>query len=129
MSRTNELMAHMVGVVVALQHTHQSDTVVANLFRVLHNFVNYFPAVVFQGRCEICSTLCELTLKYCASHVKENRAIAATFLYVLMRANYKDKRSTAFARVKVQATIALSRVVEMPRIDEYVKRALATIIR
>eukprot|EP00041_Stephanoeca_diplocostata_P039490 m.1632108 g.1632108 ORF g.1632108 m.1632108 type:complete len:2191 (-) comp25404_c0_seq3:4177-10749(-) len=128
MSRTNELMAHMVGVLVALQHTHQSNVVVANLFRVLHNFVNYFPAVVFQGRCEICSTLCELTLKYCASHVKQNRAIAATFLYVLMRANYKDKRSALFARVKVQATIALSRVVEMPRIDEYVKKALATII-
>jgi hypothetical protein len=49
-------------------------------------------------------------LWHCCSAIAEVRERATALLYLTMRRNFMDKESPGFSRIKVQATIALSRV-------------------
>eukprot|EP00040_Diaphanoeca_grandis_P026854 m.151351 g.151351 ORF g.151351 m.151351 type:complete len:2129 (-) comp30753_c2_seq1:123-6509(-) len=136
-----QLLTHLTQVLLAVMRTNVSHGLVVHLFRVLQSFVFRFPKMLFgedenkeAGRADICGDLCEHTMRFCASRVKSIRELASAFLYLLMRQNFQQKSKKDFARVKVQVTIALSRLLRpsesenIQNIDINVRRSLATIL-
>lgn len=128
----NELMDHVFQVLTALLTTNQSKHLLVHLFATLQGVVNKFHKVLFQGSTEYCAEVCEAVFRYCSSPIKETRETASAFLYLLMRKNFEDKDSgPGFSRVKVQATIALSQIVDSDDFvtDKFLRKSLATIIK
>jgi hypothetical protein len=68
----------------------------------------------FSGSTEFSSRLCEMLLQAANSERLAVRERASALLYLTMRKNYTDKDSSSFSRIKVQMTIALSRVQRLP---------------
>ena len=134
------LLRHLVEVLVAIMQTKSSNALLAHLFKVMQTFVCQFSRILFgdvttKGRPEICSQFCEETMKLCSSHVQQIRELASAFLYLMMRRNFRSRKNKEFARVKVQVTIGLSKVVGTSQqqqqsvgVEVFMKRSLATII-
>jgi hypothetical protein len=107
----NETMRQVFVILYRLLDSRQSKHLLQHLFATLQGFVNKFPSILFTGTTEYCTLLCQQVFKYCCSPDKQTRETSSAFLYLLMRKNFEDKESgPGFARVKVQATIALSEV-------------------
>lgn len=140
--RGSELMDHTFGVIVALLESDQSRETIQHIFCMLQMFVRTFNKIVFRAtHPAIVAKLCERTLKYCASSVKETRERGSAFLYLLMRMNFnntaKETENSSgqvggqvanFFLMREQATIALSQIVEDLPTDIYVRKSLATIL-
>jgi len=135
------LLRHLVEVLVAVMQTKSSNELLTHLFKVMQTFVCQFSRILFgdgttKGRPEICSQFCEETMKLCSSHVQQIRELASAFLYLMMRRNFRSRKNKEFARVKVQVTIGLSKVVGTSQqqqqqsvgVEVFMKRSLATII-
>ena len=144
-------------VLMEMLKVNQSKYLLSHLFATLQSFVHKFPALLYQGSTMYCASLCDQVLKCCSSPIIETRTTASAFLYLLMRfvrvslsclqviflcmkadwimdgrKNYQDKDSgSGFSRVKVQATIALSSLINTKKFstDVFLRKALATIIR
>eukprot|EP00051_Salpingoeca_urceolata_P015144 m.194842 g.194842 ORF g.194842 m.194842 type:complete len:2019 (+) comp18304_c1_seq1:82-6138(+) len=133
-SSPNELMDLAFDVLIKMLRTNQGTQLLQHLFATLQGFVNKFPLVLFQGTTDYCAELCEQVLKYCSCHIQQTRSTASAFLYLLMRKNFQDKAPglarPGFSRVKVQATIALSQIVDTKghNTEYFLRRSLGTII-
>lgn len=131
----NELMDQVFRTLIAILDHQQSLHVLSHVFFSLQGFVNRFAEVLFSSpTTEFCAKLCQQVFKYCSSPVTAARETATAFLYLLMRKNFEHKKDSGsgsgFARVRVQATLALSNIVEADEFnDMYLRRSLASIAR
>lgn len=134
----NELMDQVFKTLMAILSHQQSMFVIGHVFFTLQGFVNRFAEVLFSSpTTEFCAKLCQEVFRYCSSPVTAARETATAFLYLLMRKNFEHKKETGssgsssgFARVRVQATLALSNIVEADEFnDAYLQKSLVAIAR
>ena len=104
----------------------QSETTLIQLFGTMKNFVFKFSASIFSDGNVFCNELCHAVLKQCASSITSIRQYAATLLYLLMKKNYEATKQTSLLKVRVQITVALSKLTL--REDTYLRKSLATVI-
>ena len=102
-------MAEAFEVLLVLLSTHQSARTVDHTLKLVRMMIARFPRVFFDGSTDYCQRLCDHLLQCCATHVTSIRTRATAILYVLMHGNFAYKGGS-FSRVKVQATISLSKV-------------------
>jgi hypothetical protein len=102
-----------VGVLFGLAKQRQSTTLLAALLDAMRAVVLDFGGVLFGGASSegaaLCGKLVYHTLRYCGSTHTATRTRATSLLCVLAREN--QRRVGHIARVKLQATIAVSKLV------------------
>ncbi|CAI8007936.1 Dedicator of cytokinesis protein 7 [Geodia barretti] len=115
-------------VLLHLMATNQSVQVMKDVFSTQRAIVWKFPDLLFYEETEQCAELCRRLLRHCSSGVKEIRTWACASLYLLMRHDFEQENS--FARVKVQATVALSTIVAGSTTfnEHHLRRSLKTIM-
>eukprot|EP00049_Salpingoeca_infusionum_P007192 m.116931 g.116931 ORF g.116931 m.116931 type:complete len:2092 (+) comp13619_c0_seq1:34-6309(+) len=130
------LMLLTFEVLTCLLGNPQSTQVVKCTLHTLQAFLSLFPEVVFGEpdiAAEHASILCELVLRWCNTDVVPVRQRATASLYLLMRSNYRFGDTKGFTRIRVQTTLALSRIISDASksftTDEYLRKAWATIIK
>eukprot|EP01113_Clastostelium_recurvatum_P000766 TRINITY_DN1033_c0_g1_i4.p1 TRINITY_DN1033_c0_g1~~TRINITY_DN1033_c0_g1_i4.p1 ORF type:complete len:1958 (+),score=678.41 TRINITY_DN1033_c0_g1_i4:71-5944(+) len=111
----NALLDKVFNVLCGMLRSNQPVVLLPPLYATLRAFVEKFGAAMFEYDTPYCAELCEEVLKHCNSPNRVTRSEAAAFVYVLMKRNYDHGRAGGsprnFARVKVQATIGLSKIV------------------
>ncbi|XP_064626372.1 dedicator of cytokinesis protein 7-like isoform X5 [Lineus longissimus] len=128
---SDSLQAVLSSVLRVLLHSmalNQSSAVLQHMFAVERSLVSKFPELLFEEETEQCADLCLQLLKHCSSCIGNTRSHASASLYLLMRQNFEIGNN--FARVKMQVTMALSRLVGKSQSfnEEYLRKSLKTIL-
>lgn len=140
------LMHYAFKVIDELLSHEQSARVIQHLMSSLQTFLHKFKKVVYAGNTQVCYKLCSHMFNYCGyddydaavcvtKHEFKTRELASAFMYLLMRENFrygtvdkkakndKDNAPANIARIKMQATIALSEGIK-PETHDFLKKSL-----
>ncbi|XP_067890349.1 dedicator of cytokinesis protein 9-like isoform X6 [Heterodontus francisci] len=107
----NPLMKKVFNVLLCFVQINQSETALKYVFAALRNLVYKFPSTFFEGRADMCATMCYEILKCCNSKLSTIRSDASTLLYFLMRNNFEWTRRKSFVRTHLQVIIAVSQLI------------------
>nr|XP_061802809.1 dedicator of cytokinesis protein 9-like [Nerophis lumbriciformis] len=107
----NPLMKKVFEVHLCLLQIPQSEAALKQIFTSLRTFIYKFPCTFFNGRADMCGSLCYEILKCCNSKLSSLRNAAANLLYILMKSNFDYTGRKSFVRSHLQVIIAVSQLI------------------
>ncbi|XP_061641112.1 dedicator of cytokinesis protein 9-like isoform X1 [Phyllopteryx taeniolatus] len=107
----NPLMKKVFEVHLCFLQIPQSEAALRQVFTSLRTFIYKFPCAFFDGRADMCASLCYAILKCCNSKLSSLRNAAANLLYILMKSNFDYTRCKSFVRTHLQVVIAVSQLI------------------
>ncbi|XP_059184263.1 dedicator of cytokinesis protein 9-like isoform X2 [Centropristis striata] len=107
----NPLMKKVFQVHLCFLQIPQSETSLKQVFTSLRTFIYKFPCSFFDGRADMCASLCYEILKCCNWKLSSIRSDAAHLLYFLMKSNYDYTGRKSFVRTHLQVVIAVSQLI------------------
>uniref|UniRef100_A0A3Q3M1Q5 Dedicator of cytokinesis 9b n=1 Tax=Mastacembelus armatus TaxID=205130 RepID=A0A3Q3M1Q5_9TELE len=107
----NPLMKKVFQVHLCFLQIHQSEAALKQVFTSLRTFIYKFPCTFFDGRADMCASLCYEILKCCNSKLSSIRSDAAHLLYFLMKSNFEYTGRKSFVRTHLQVVIAVSQLI------------------
>uniref|UniRef100_A0A3B4AQK0 Dedicator of cytokinesis 9b n=1 Tax=Periophthalmus magnuspinnatus TaxID=409849 RepID=A0A3B4AQK0_9GOBI len=107
----NPLMKKVFQVHLCFLQIPQSETALKHVFTSLRTFIYKFPCTFFDGRADMCASLCYEILKCCNSKLSGIRSDAAHLLYFLMKSNFDYTGRKSFVRTHLQVVIAVSQLI------------------
>ncbi|XP_023121899.2 dedicator of cytokinesis protein 9 isoform X8 [Amphiprion ocellaris] len=107
----NPLMKKVFQVHLCFLQIPQSETALKQVFTSLRTFIYKFPCTFFDGRADMCASLCYEILKCCNSKLSSIRSDAAHLLYFLMKSNFDYTGRKSFVRTHLQVVIAVSQLI------------------
>eukprot|EP01113_Clastostelium_recurvatum_P012359 TRINITY_DN1641_c0_g1_i2.p1 TRINITY_DN1641_c0_g1~~TRINITY_DN1641_c0_g1_i2.p1 ORF type:complete len:1978 (-),score=555.53 TRINITY_DN1641_c0_g1_i2:59-5992(-) len=96
-------------VLVALLEKPQGIQFTHIMLRTLPEVIIDFRAALFKFPTAVCGDLCYVVLRLCLAKSPVTRAMASSLLYILVDQDYRETGN--FTRVKLQTTIAISKIV------------------
>eukprot|EP01133_Synstelium_polycarpum_P007759 gene7759-9098_t len=102
------VMEKLFELIMILLKMRQSHRVVRALFASVAAFVAKFRGHFFAVNNNFCGHLCQVLLTYCNSVTRSVRTSATVLFYTLFKLNNQEVGN--FGRVKIQATIGLSKL-------------------
>ncbi|XP_054479935.1 dedicator of cytokinesis protein 9 isoform X2 [Anoplopoma fimbria] len=107
----NPLMKKVFQVHLCFLQIPQSEAALKQVFTSLRAFIYKFPCTFFDGRADMCASLCYEILKCCNSKLSSIRSDAAHLLYFLMKSNFDYTGRKSFVRTHLQVVIAVSQLI------------------
>ncbi|XP_077599633.1 dedicator of cytokinesis protein 9-like [Stigmatopora nigra] len=107
----NPLMKKVFEVHLCFLQIPQSEAAFKQVFTSLRTFIYKFPCTFFNGRADMCGSLCYEILKCCNSKLSSRRNAAANLLYILMKSNFDYTGHKSFVRSHLQVIIAVSQLI------------------
>ncbi|KAM7365478.1 hypothetical protein PAMP_016399 [Pampus punctatissimus] len=107
----NPLMKKVFQVHLCFLQIPQSEAALKQVFTSLRSFIYKFPCTFFDGRADMCASLCYEILKCCNSKLSSIRSDAAHLLYFLMKSNFDYTGRKSFVRTHLQVVIAVSQLI------------------
>uniref|UniRef100_H3D6Y0 Dedicator of cytokinesis 9b n=1 Tax=Tetraodon nigroviridis TaxID=99883 RepID=H3D6Y0_TETNG len=107
----NPLMKKVFQVHLCFLQIPQSEAALKQVFTSLRTFIYKFPYTFFDGRADMCASLCYEILKCCNSKLSSIRSDAAHLLYFLMKSNFDYTGRKSFVRTHLQVVIAVSQLI------------------
>uniref|UniRef100_A0AAX7VNT0 Dedicator of cytokinesis 9b n=1 Tax=Astatotilapia calliptera TaxID=8154 RepID=A0AAX7VNT0_ASTCA len=107
----NPLMKKVFQVHLCFLQIPQSEAALKQVFTSLRTFIYKFPCTFFDGRADMCASLCYEILKCCNSKLSSIRSDAAHLLYFLMKSNFDYTGRKSFVRTHLQVVIAVSKLI------------------
>ncbi|XP_017282313.1 dedicator of cytokinesis protein 9 isoform X4 [Kryptolebias marmoratus] len=107
----NPLMKKVFQVHLCFLQISQSEAALKQVFTSLRTFIYKFPCTFFDGRADMCASLCYEILKCCNSKLSSIRSDAAHLLYFLMKSNFDYTGRKSFVRTHLQVVIAVSQLI------------------
>ncbi|XP_016894015.1 dedicator of cytokinesis protein 9-like isoform X3 [Cynoglossus semilaevis] len=107
----NPLMKKVFQVHLCFLQIPQSEMALKQVFTSLRTFIYKFPCTFFDGRADMCASLCYEILKCCNSKLSSIRSDAAHLLYFLMKSNFDYTGRKSFVRTHLQVVIAVSQLI------------------
>ncbi|XP_069376761.1 dedicator of cytokinesis protein 9 isoform X5 [Paralichthys olivaceus] len=107
----NPLMKKVFQVHLCFLQIPQSEAALKQVFTSLRTFIFKFPCTFFDGRADMCASLCYEILKCCNSKLSSIRSDAAHLLYFLMKSNFDYTGRRSFVRTHLQVVIAVSQLI------------------
>ncbi|XP_047432549.1 dedicator of cytokinesis protein 9-like isoform X9 [Mugil cephalus] len=107
----NPLMKKVFQVHLCFLQIPQSEAALKQVFTSLRTFIYKFPCTFFDGRADMCASLCYEILKSCNSKLSSIRGDAAHLLYFLMKSNFDYTGRRSFVRTHLQVVIAVSQLI------------------
>nr|Q63603.2 RecName: Full=Dedicator of cytokinesis protein 9; AltName: Full=Cdc42 guanine nucleotide exchange factor zizimin-1; AltName: Full=Protein TRG [Rattus norvegicus] len=105
------LMKKVFDVYLCFLQKHQSEMALKNVFTALRSLIYKFPSTFYEGRADMCASLCYEVLKCCNSKLSSIRTEASQLLYFLMRNNFDYTGKKSFVRTHLQVIISLSQLI------------------
>ncbi|KAM6448572.1 dedicator of cytokinesis protein 9 isoform 2-T2 [Liasis olivaceus] len=107
----NPLMKKVFDVYLCFLQKNQSETALKNVFNALRTLIFKFPSTFYEGRADMCSSLCCEILKCCNSKLSSIRTEASQLLYFLMKNNFDYTKKKSFVRTHLQVIISVSQLI------------------
>ncbi|XP_047211342.1 dedicator of cytokinesis protein 9-like isoform X6 [Girardinichthys multiradiatus] len=107
----NSLMKKVFQVHLCFLQIPQSEAALKQVFTSVRTFIFKFPCTFFDGRADMCASLCYEILKCCNSKLSSIRSDAAHLLYFLMKSNFDYTGRKSFVRTHLQVVIAVSQLI------------------
>ncbi|XP_063160879.1 dedicator of cytokinesis protein 9 isoform X2 [Candoia aspera] len=107
----NPLMKKVFDVYLCFLQKNQSETALKNVFSALRTLIFKFPSTFYEGRADMCSSLCCEILKCCNSKLSSIRTEASQLLYFLMKNNFDYTKKKSFVRTHLQVIISVSQLI------------------
>ncbi|XP_037552296.1 dedicator of cytokinesis protein 9 [Nematolebias whitei] len=107
----NPLMKKVFQVHLCFLQISQSEAALKQVFASLRTLIYKFPCAFFDGRADMCASLCYEILKCCNSKLSSIRSDAAHLLYFLMKSNFDYTGRRSFVRTHLQVVIAVSQLI------------------
>ncbi|XP_048826602.1 dedicator of cytokinesis protein 9-like isoform X4 [Brienomyrus brachyistius] len=107
----NPLMKKVFEVHLCFLQINQSELALKQVFTSLRTFIYKFPSTFFEGRADMCASLCYEILKCCNSKLSSIRSEAAHLVYFLMKSNFEYTGRKSFVRTHLQVVIAVSQLI------------------
>uniref|UniRef100_A0A7N6AHR8 Dedicator of cytokinesis 9b n=1 Tax=Anabas testudineus TaxID=64144 RepID=A0A7N6AHR8_ANATE len=107
----NPLMKKVFQVHLCFLQIPQSEAALKQVFTSLRTFIYKFHCTFFDGRADMCASLCYEILKCCNSKLSSIRSDAAHLLYFLMKSNFDYTGRKSFVRTHLQVVIAVSQLI------------------
>uniref|UniRef100_A0A672PJQ7 Dedicator of cytokinesis 10 n=1 Tax=Sinocyclocheilus grahami TaxID=75366 RepID=A0A672PJQ7_SINGR len=107
----NSLMKKVFDTYLLFFQISQSTSTLRHVFTALRLFIHKFPSVFFQGKADLCGSLCYEILKCCNHRSSSTQTEAAALLYFLMRRNFEFTKSKCIVRSHLQVIKAVSQLI------------------
>ncbi|XP_055465820.1 dedicator of cytokinesis protein 9 isoform X4 [Psammomys obesus] len=107
----NPLMKKVFDVYLCFLQKHQSEMALKSVFTALRSLIYKFPSTFYEGRADMCASLCYEVLKCCNSKLSSIRTEASQLLYFLMRNNFDYTGKKSFVRTHLQVIISVSQLI------------------
>uniref|UniRef100_A0A8C3G170 Dedicator of cytokinesis 9b n=1 Tax=Cyclopterus lumpus TaxID=8103 RepID=A0A8C3G170_CYCLU len=111
----NPLMKKVFQVHLCFLQIPQSEAALKQVFTSLRTFIYKFPCTFFDGRADMCASLCYEILKCCNSKLSSIRSDAAHLLYFLMKSNFDYTGRKSFVRTHLQVCVSTREESLCPR--------------
>ncbi|TRY92073.1 hypothetical protein DNTS_029041 [Danionella cerebrum] len=107
----NSLMKKVFETYLLFFQINQSSSALTHVFTALRLFIHKFPSVFFQGRADVCGSLCYEILKCCNHRSSSTQTEAAALLYFLMRKNFEFSKGRSIVRSHLQVIKSVSQLI------------------
>ncbi|CAM4556654.1 unnamed protein product [Leuciscus chuanchicus] len=107
----NSLMKKVFDTYLLFFQINQSTTTLRHVFTALRLFIQKFPSTFFQGKADMCGSLCYEILKCCSHRSSSTQTEAAALLYFLMRRNFDFTKGKCIVRSHLQVIKAVSQLI------------------
>ncbi|XP_067221956.1 dedicator of cytokinesis protein 10 isoform X1 [Chanodichthys erythropterus] len=107
----NSLMKKVFDTYLLFFQINQSTTTLRHVFTALRLFIQKFPSTFFQGKADLCGSLCYEILKCCSHRSSSTQTEAAALLYFLMRRNFEFTKGKCIVRSHLQVIKAVSQLI------------------
>ncbi|GCB69887.1 hypothetical protein scyTo_0010660 [Scyliorhinus torazame] len=107
----NSTMKRVFDTYLLFLQVNQSSVALKHVFAALRLFVSKFPSAFFQGRVELCGTLCYEILKCCNHRSSSTQNEACALLYLFMRRNFEFTKGKSIVRSHLQLIKAVSQLI------------------
>ncbi|XP_062901937.1 dedicator of cytokinesis protein 10 isoform X1 [Mobula hypostoma] len=107
----NSMMKKVFDTYLLFLQVNQSTFALKHVFGALRLFVTKFPSAFFQGRAELCGTLCYEILKCCNHRSSSTQNEACALLYLFMRKNFEFTKGKSIVRSHLQLIKAVSQLI------------------
>lgn len=107
----NSLMKKVFDTYLLFFQINQSTTTLRHVFTALRLFMQKFPSTFFQGKADVCGSLCYEILKCCNHRSSSTQTEAAALLYFLMRRNFEFTKGKCIVRSHLQVIKAVSQLI------------------
>ncbi|KAJ8256276.1 hypothetical protein COCON_G00184280 [Conger conger] len=107
----NALMKKVFDTYLLFFQINQSATTLRHAFAALRLFIHKFPAVFFQGKAELCGSLCSEILRCCNHHSTSTQTEASALLFFIMRKNFEFTKGKSIVRSHLQLIKAVSQLI------------------
>ncbi|KAL1260136.1 hypothetical protein QQF64_007963, partial [Cirrhinus molitorella] len=107
----NSLMKKVFDTYLLFFQINQSTTTLRHVFTSLRLFIQKFPSTFFQGKADLCGTLCYEILKCCNHRSSSTQTEAAALLYFLMRRNFEFTKGKCIVRSHLQVIKSVSQLI------------------
>lgn len=107
----NSLMKKVFDTYMLFFQINQSTTTLRHVFTALRLFIQKFPSTFFQGKADLCGSLCYEILKCCSHRSCSTQTEAAALLYFLMRRNFDFTKGKCIVRSHLQVIKAVSQLI------------------
>ncbi|XP_043114580.1 dedicator of cytokinesis protein 10 isoform X7 [Puntigrus tetrazona] len=107
----NSLMKKVLDTYLLFFQINQSTSSLRHVFTALRLFIHKFPSTFFQGKADLCGTLCYEILKCCNHRSSSTQTEAAALLYFLMRRNFEFTKGKCIVRSHLQVIKSVSQLI------------------
>ncbi|KAJ8280350.1 hypothetical protein GJAV_G00053510 [Gymnothorax javanicus] len=107
----NPLMKKVFDTYLLFFQINQSTSTLRHVFAAMRLFIHKFPAVFFQGKADLCGSLCYEILKCCNHHSCSTQTEASALLYFIMRKNFEFTKGRSIVRSHLQLIKAVSQLI------------------
>ncbi|XP_039612130.1 dedicator of cytokinesis protein 10 isoform X5 [Polypterus senegalus] len=107
----NSLMRKVFDTYLLFLQINQSTAALKHVFAALRLFIQKFPSAFFQGKADLCGSLCYEILKCCNHRSSSTQTEASAMLYFFMRKNFEFAKRKSIVRSHLQVIKAVSQLI------------------
>uniref|UniRef100_UPI00398F8684 dedicator of cytokinesis protein 10 n=1 Tax=Pristiophorus japonicus TaxID=55135 RepID=UPI00398F8684 len=107
----NSTMKRVFDTYLLFLQVNQSSVALKHVFAAQRLFISKFPSAFFQGRVELCGSLCYEILKCCNHRSSSTQNEACALLYIFMRKNFEFAKGKSIVRCHLQLIKAVSQLI------------------
>ncbi|XP_058890349.1 dedicator of cytokinesis protein 10-like isoform X11 [Acipenser ruthenus] len=107
----NPLMRKVFDTYLLFLQINQSTAALKHVFAALRLFIHKFPSAFFQGKADLCGSLCYEILKCCNHRSCSTQTEASALLYFFMRKNFEFTKGKSIVRSHLQLIKAVSQLI------------------
>ncbi|KYQ91082.1 DOCK family protein [Tieghemostelium lacteum] len=119
-NQSNSFLDMIFKSIISILSLEQSHVIVKTCFCILSSMISEFKTILFKLNNTVCADLTQVIFDYSYSSHGPDRQLATTLVYILIHNNLREMGN--FSRMKLQSTVAISRILNVTLNDPEQKK-------